>query len=88
MDQKTAGNTTRKPFMRPVSKCEFAGVGCVVQGLALIVIWFFPIGTLLGIGLIILGSIMSKKWICPQCKNPLASKDVKVCPACQASFQR
>ena len=81
--------------MKPEKKVEHFETGCAVQGLALLapfvgygvagaggaivgVVIFFLLGTI--------GDKMTKKWLCPDCQNPLASKDVKVCPACHIRF--
>ena len=77
-------------------KSEFAGVGCVIQGTGLIAP--FVLGALLGpfgvvIGLVLLlvlfflGSAKATKWICGNCKNPIASKEVTICAACRARFE-
>lgn len=71
---------------KPLVKYEFAGAGCVVQGLGLLLLFWFPFGTIIGFVLLIAGSQMAKKWICSECKNPLASNQVTICPACRASY--
>ena len=79
-----------------VKKSEVAGVGCVIQGLGLIAP--FVLGALLGvfgavIGVVLLlvlfslGSTKATKWICGNCKNPIASKEVTVCAACRAQLE-
>ncbi len=81
---------------KPTRKTEFAGVGCLIQGCALLA----PVlgGALLGslgvtigivaaIPLFLIGSSKSAVWTCSECRNPVAGKQVKVCPACQVSFE-
>ena len=74
-------------------RSEFAGVGCLLQGLGLVAP--FVLGALMGIfgaviGIVLLfvllgiGSAKATKWICGNCKNPVASKEVTVCSACHA----
>lgn len=79
-----------------LAKYETVGVGCFIQGaglLAPIILGFFAgiigiiIGLVIGIILFLVGSAKSKKWICSNCKNPLADKDVKLCPACKAQLE-
>jgi len=81
---------------RREKRSEIAGVGCVIQGLGILAP--FILGALLGVfgalvGLILLvvlffvGSAKSRKWICGNCKNPIASKEVTVCGACRAQLE-
>lgn len=84
------------PTARRERKSEFAGVGCVIQGLGLLSP--FVLGALLGavgavigvimlVALFFLGSAKSSRWVCGHCKNPIASKDVQICPVCKANLQ-
>ena len=70
------------------SKSEFVGMGCLVQLIGLGVIWVFPVGTVVGILLLIIGGRMAIKLICSQCGNPVTNKQVKICPSCQAAFSK
>ncbi len=63
-------------------KAEFAGAGCFVQALGVVALFFFPIGTVLGVILLIAGSAMSLKTICSRCGNKV-EKTSKICPTCQ-----
>jgi hypothetical protein len=67
-------------------KGEFIGSGCLLQAIGLCVIWFFPIGTFIGLALLIGGSVASRKWICSECGTILSSRRVKLCPACHSRF--
>jgi hypothetical protein len=67
-------------------KYEKSGGGCLVQLIGLIALFFFPIGTLFGIGLFFAGSAMSRKWRCSSCGNPIADKYVSICPTCKIQF--
>lgn len=79
---------------RRESKHEFAGAGCAIQGLGLLAPLLgllagaagFVIGLLAMFALLILGSVKSKRWICGNCKNPLADKGVRMCPTCRADL--
>jgi len=81
---------------RPKRKNELAGAGAAVQALGIVVFLLSfllgPIGAVFGfIGMVILlliGSRMSLRWICSNCRNRIDSKKVTVCPACHARLQR
>lgn len=68
-------------------KSEIAGAGCLVQGIGLLLLIFFPLGTVIGIVLLLVGSAMSVKWVCGHCGNRVEGKQVKLCPACHASLR-
>ena len=73
------------------SKSEFAGTGCLVQGLGLLLmisgIFTYGIGFIVGLVLLIAGGRMAIKLICSECGNPIVNKKVKICPACKAHFR-
>jgi len=68
-------------------KTEFAGSGCLIQGIGLILLFLFPIGTIIGIPLLIVGGISANKLVCKSCGNPV-TKAAKICPTCKAQFQK
>lgn len=68
------------------TKSEFIGVGCLVQFVGLVLLFFFPVGTIMGVFLLIIGGRLAIKNICSECGNNVANKKVKVCPSCQATF--
>ena len=70
-----------------VKKIQNGGAGMVLQVLGFILLFLFPIGTVIGIVLLICGSSLSKKLICSDCGNKIEDKGVKLCPVCKASFQ-
>lgn len=81
---------------RRVSKSEFIGSGCFVQGFGLLlppIGWWVALGPGLAIGfllmllLLVVGSRMSLKTVCGNCRNPLVSSDVRMCPTCHAQLQ-
>jgi hypothetical protein len=47
----------------------------------------FLIGLFLMLILLLYGSRKSIKWICGNCRNPIADKSVNVCPVCKAKFE-
>lgn len=63
------------------------GVGCLIQIVALAVIFFFPIGTMLGIVLLIVGHSAAYHLECFTCGTKLNSKRVSVCPGCGSNFK-
>jgi hypothetical protein len=74
---------------------NFIGVGCLVQGLGMLVpfvgfVYFSVGGAALGViillVLLILGSRMSRSWRCGACANPIASGDVRMCPTCKMTL--
>jgi hypothetical protein len=68
-----------------IRKTEFAGVGCIVQ-IAGVILCLTLYGAILGIPLLVVGSQMSKKWICSNCGNRLADRGVKICAVCRCQF--
>jgi hypothetical protein len=79
---------------KKVKKTEHFGSGCMLQGVGVICLiggFFFGIpGIVLGILLFLLflvyGAQKSVFWICGNCKNPLAGKQVTICPTCKADL--
>ena len=69
-----------------IRKSEFVGIGCVFQAIGIALLFFFPIGTFIGVVLFVYGWIKSVHWVCGNCRNPLADGDVRVCPACHANI--
>ncbi len=49
------------------------------------------VGGLIGLVLLVIlffvGSQKSQSWRCGNCKNPIASRAVRLCPACRATFR-
>lgn len=91
--QASAPATGREREDRPLAKAErkgeFLGTGCVVQGIGLAVLLgggiFFGIFAIpVGLVVLIAGGRMALKWRCSACKNPIAGKAVRLCPACGA----
>jgi hypothetical protein len=68
-------------------KSEIAGIGCLFQGIGLLLLFFFPWGTLAGVGLLLWGSWNATKFICSECGNRVDNRQVKLCPACKAEFK-
>lgn len=71
---------------KKVKKTEFAGTGCLLQGFGLLLLFFFPIGTIAGVGLLLYGSIKSTKLICGACGNRI-EKTANLCPTCKAALE-
>jgi hypothetical protein len=73
-------------FGKIKTKSESFGIGCLLQLIGLAVIWFFPIGTLIAVCLLIMGHTASRYPVCSECAIKLNSRGVKICPACKAEF--
>ncbi len=77
-----------------VKQTKSMGVGCLVQVLSLLLgvglLFVFPLGTLVGLCVIVAGLAwghqLSEGWYCNNCKNPLGSGDARLCPACHATL--
>jgi Zn finger protein HypA/HybF involved in hydrogenase expression len=69
------------------SKSESFGAGCFLQLIGIILLFFFPVGTVIGLALIVWGASAARKPICSNCGNLIGSRWAKVCPACEAHFQ-
>ncbi len=69
-----------------ITKRQTSAVGLLLELLGLVLLFFFPVGTILGFVSIIVGFNMSKKIVCSECMNKIEDKDVKLCPACKAIF--
>lgn len=65
---------------------RFAGLGCLVQGIGLIAMFIWPIGTAIGVVLLLVGSSMSKKLIRSGCGNTV-EKTSTMCPACKVTLE-
>lgn len=85
--------TTRQAAVAPTPqafrkrKVEMAGTGAAVQLLGVVLLFVWPIGTAVGIALLIAGSSMAVKWVCSACGNRI-EKGARICPACQAELAK
>jgi uncharacterized membrane protein len=71
---------------RKKKKGEFVGIGALLQGIGLVLLFFFPIGTLIGIILFFVGSAKAFKLICDNCGNGV-EKTALICPTCKEAFE-
>jgi hypothetical protein len=63
------------------------GGGCFIQLLGLVLLIFFPIGTIIGIGLLISGGILARSnVVCSSCGNKI-TRTSKKCPVCGKDFK-
>ncbi|HAO78511.1 MAG TPA: hypothetical protein DCQ92_05945 [Verrucomicrobia subdivision 3 bacterium] len=69
-----------------IRKGETFGVGCLVQLIGLVLLFIFPIGTIIGFAIMVCGQFMAYKLRCSICGAQISGKRVKMCPACRASF--
>lgn len=76
---------TGTQFAQKKTKSEFAGTGCVIQAIGLVLLFLFPIGTIVGIILLVYGSMKSVKRVCSRCGNTVESSS-KICPHCKSVF--
>ena len=65
-------------------KTSIPGILCELIGLVLLVL--FPIGTVIGIALIIAGYNVSRIWRCSNCGNLMADKEVLICATCKSQM--
>jgi rubrerythrin len=68
-------------------KNEMAGVGCAIQGIGLALLLWWPIGTILGLVLLVYGSMRACYYVCGHCGNRIADKGVKMCPVCKSVLE-
>jgi DNA-directed RNA polymerase subunit RPC12/RpoP len=66
------------------SKTSPAGIICELIGF--ILLFLFPIGTILGIALMIAGYQVSRIWRCSNCGNVITDKEVLICPTCKSQM--
>jgi len=62
---------------------EFVGSGCFLQGIGVILLFLFPLGTVIGIILILWGGRLAIKYECGACGNRVDGRHVKICPVCK-----
>lgn len=74
---------------------SFSGTGCLIQGFGLLlgVVLFvllpvigWVLGPLVALGMLIAGSHMATSYECSVCRNPVASRRVRLCPTCHATL--
>lgn len=70
------------PAGRVIKKTEFVGTGFWIQLAGIVLLFFYPIGTFVGVVLIIAGQFQYTKYRCSACHNPVDNRQVSVCPAC------
>lgn len=63
------------------------GPGCLIQVIGIVLLFIFPIGTIIGILLLIIGQRLSFKYICSECNNKLDNSKVRICPTCKAQLK-
>jgi rubrerythrin len=56
----------------------------MVQLVGLCILFWFPVGTLMGIPLMVWGTRLTYKYHCGACGNRVGDKHVRVCPVCHA----
>ena len=79
------------PAVTHAEKLSASQGGCLAFTVGLIgfvLLFFFPIGTLIGIALIIAAFRFSGKIVCSNCGNKVSDSGSKICPACKALFTK
>jgi hypothetical protein len=78
-------------FREPVKQFRGLGVAVLAAGIAagVALCWFYGLrGATIGVALagacIVIGRAKSKPWRCANCKTPLPTAKVRVCPGCGA----
>ena len=66
-------------------KFELMGLGCAIQFFSIFLLFIPFIGIGLFIALFIIGSILSKKYLCSNCGNKVY-KESRICPVCKINF--
>lgn len=66
------------------TKGGFTGALLLLAGIILLFAW--PFGTLIGLGLIIAGALIGNGYRCGDCGNKIESQHVKMCPVCKAAL--
>lgn len=59
--------------------------GCLLEIVGLFALFIFPIGTVIGIILLIVGARMTYQLVCSECGNKII-RTSKLCPACRTEF--
>lgn len=68
-------------------KAKTGGGGCLVALIGLVSLFFFPVGTVIGIVLILVGNYWASYYFCSNCGNEVKS-DSKLCPSCNAKLKK
>jgi DNA-directed RNA polymerase subunit RPC12/RpoP len=63
------------------------GVSLTAAVIGLILLFFFPIGTVIGIILLVTSYAATDKYICSECGNKIDNKGVRICPTCHSRFE-
>ena len=80
-----AAKTARKNRrMQPISTGSAGTILQLVGFFCLFITW--PIGLILGLVLMALGTPLARRCRCPNCGNALDSKKVRICPTCRTVF--
>jgi len=66
-------------------RTNLGGLAIEVLGLCLLLFW--PLGTLVGLILLVAGHQASKAWRCGACRNFVADSKVRICASCRAHLR-
>jgi hypothetical protein len=81
-----ASDETPRLVGKPQKARKTSAGGIVLEVIGFILLFVFPIGTIIGIALICAGERMSYIFKCPSCHNDLSDKEARVCPACHSEM--
>lgn len=68
-----------------VEKSALGCSGCCVTALGILLLFAFPVGTLMGIPILIYVHANYRSFSCARCRNPVSDESI-MCPACRSSF--
>lgn len=83
-----------RPAVAMKHHSEFAGSGCLVQGVGLLApiigllggVLGFIVGCVVCLGLLLVGSQQSVKLLCGHCGNRVDNRHVTLCPSCKGKL--
>ena len=78
----------RNEFAGRGTGLQILGVGVFLGGIVFLGYIGAILSLFIAVPLLIVGSARSQSWRCGVCRNPVDSKDVRICPHCQATLTR
>jgi len=68
-------------------KAKTGSGGCLIALIGLVCLFYFPIGTIIGILLILIGNSWASYYACGNCGNEVKN-DATLCPGCHAKLRK
>ncbi|MDX1953157.1 MAG: hypothetical protein SFY81_13330 [Verrucomicrobiota bacterium] len=75
-----------QPFASKIRRRTFGKVGLSCEIAGVLLVGFWPWGTLAGVVLIGYGWRKSHRWVCSACDQQLPNDERRNCPQCHATF--